>query len=335
MFEEFSELPFLDTSQFDFNFPGLDENPFAGFDLGNFEPLEPINALGPLNPQLAENPFANLIRGLPGLGGNRGGGGGGGGANSLLNLLGGGARAIGSGLLGNGGLLGLLGNPSLIPSLVQGISGLRDADKYMDRANEYAEDADPFGKHRGFYGDRLRQLYDDPSSIADTPGYRFALSQGSENLARTLGSRGLAHSGKMSTDMMEFAQGLASQTFDREAQRLAGLAGAQFGPETAARLRMQGLDSSVRARNGALAALMFPFGNNQGGGPQGNGLDWFSQLFGNSLGQMPNLNVGGPPLQHLPNPTDIFGTPGQGLLPNPFAPEEYNSASGATYGGNL
>ena len=97
-----------------------------------------------------------------------------------------------------------------------------------DAYNKAAEQANPFGKHRGFYGDKLRGLYDDPSSIADTPGYKFSLAQGEQAIGRLASATGGRLGGKRFGDTLKFSQGLASQMWQSETARLGGLAGSGF-----------------------------------------------------------------------------------------------------------
>lgn len=65
----------------------------------------------------------------------------------------------------------------------------------------------------------------DFSSFAQSPDYQFALDQGQGALDRDAASRGSLFSGGHSTDVMKFAQGLASQNYNNYYNRLAGLAG--------------------------------------------------------------------------------------------------------------
>lgn len=190
--------------------------------------------------------------------------GGGGGADfaGWLSQLGNGASNF---LQGSGGRWG-----SLIPALATAYTQWQDAGKYGETAKEASKMASPFSKYRGYYGDRLQRLYEDPTEIENTPGYKFALQQGMDATARNNASKGYMGSGKMTTDLMEYGQGLASQTWNTEADRLSRLAGAQFNDADGARILMQGNDQEINARNGALAAMMYPFGMNSGS-EQGNG----------------------------------------------------------------
>jgi hypothetical protein len=174
----------------------------------------------------------------------------------------------------NGGVNAIqqyISNPSAIPSIAMALKAYNDAGRYSDKANEYANEANPFGKYREGYGQKLQDLYNDPSKIADTAGYQFRLSQGMNLLSPKLASQhGSVGSGFAS--MQNYAQGLASTEYDNEVKRLSGLAGANIGPETAAALRMNGLNNQVAAENAALGFLAQPAGQvNTGGGGSGSG----------------------------------------------------------------
>lgn len=170
--------------------------------------------------------------------------------------------------LGNGASDFLQGSGSrwgsLIPALATAYQQWNDSGKYGDTAREAAGMSAPFSPYRRYYGDLLQSLYQDPSRIAETPGYRFAMQQGIENVGRSNAAKGYLGSGKMTNDQMEFAQGLASQTWDKEADRLGRFAGAQFDDSRAGEMLMRGNEQEIASRNGALAALMYPFGMNSG-----------------------------------------------------------------------
>lgn len=88
----------------------------------------------------------------------------------------------------------------------------------------------PFAPHRAGYAKRLNQLYADPSSITETPGYKFQLDQGMQALNRTSAAKGGRLSGGALVEAQKFGQGLASQMRQQEIQNLSMLSGAGFGP---------------------------------------------------------------------------------------------------------
>ena len=83
---------------------------------------------------------------------------------------------------------------------------------------EYQERANP-------YQARLNALLDNPDSIANTGVYKFALGQGQEAVNRNLAAKGLLKSGNRLAELTKFGQGLASQQYGSEADRLSKLYG--------------------------------------------------------------------------------------------------------------
>jgi hypothetical protein len=157
--------------------------------------------------------------------------------------------------LTSGGPNAVTNNAARAAALATAYESFRNSRRIQDTAERAADIANPFQPYRRQYGDQLADLYKDPSKIADTPGYKFALQQGIGATERANASQGYLGSGKMSTDLMDYAQGLASQTWDKEANRLSGLAGAQFNPANGADMIMRGEEGGIRERGNALAAL--------------------------------------------------------------------------------
>lgn len=77
------------------------------------------------------------------------------------------------------------------------------------------------------YETRLRQLLQDPNSIADTGAYKFALGQGQQALERSMAAKGMSGSGNTLAELLKYGQGMASQQYNTEANRLAQLTGQQ------------------------------------------------------------------------------------------------------------
>jgi hypothetical protein len=75
----------------------------------------------------------------------------------------------------------------------------------------------------GAYRKRLNSLMDNPDSIANTGAYKFAFNQGNEAINRNLAARGLLKSGNRLTELTKFGQGLASQQYGAEMDRLSNL----------------------------------------------------------------------------------------------------------------
>lgn len=72
---------------------------------------------------------------------------------------------------------------------------------------------------------RLQGLLNDPNSIQDSNAYQWRLGQGLQALDRSAAARGGMFNGGHSADLMQFGQGLASQEYGDQWNRLAGLAG--------------------------------------------------------------------------------------------------------------
>jgi hypothetical protein len=173
-------------------------------------------------------------------------------------------------------------NPSAFPAIATAIQQWNNASQYGDQAKEAAGKYNPFGQYRQGYGDQLQALYADPSSIENTPGYKFRLSQG---LGIVGPKAAAAHQGYGNEyrAMEDYAQGLASTEYGAEVDRLSKLAGANIDGSTAAQVEMNGLNNQIAAQNGALQALATPFGqstanntpgvtinNSNGGGSNSN-----------------------------------------------------------------
>lgn len=118
-------------------------------------------------------------------------------------------------------------------------------------AQQAAKAADPFGPYRKPFAQKLMGLYDNPWSIADTPGYQFRLAQGLEGLNRNAAGAGMLGSGNRLMELMRYGQDYASQEFDNEVARLSGLAGATSGsPGSAANFMLQaGTQNATRFPN--------------------------------------------------------------------------------------
>ena len=76
------------------------------------------------------------------------------------------------------------------------------------------------------YRTRLNTLMDNPDSIANTGAYKFAFQQGNEAVNRNLAARGLLKSGNRLAELTKFGQGLASQQYGAEFDRMANLTNA-------------------------------------------------------------------------------------------------------------
>lgn len=134
-----------------------------------------------------------------------------------------------------------------------GLYGLYEADKMKDMAKDAYKASDPFGQYRSVYGNQLLALMANPESVKDLPGYQFQFDQGAEAVQRKLGSKGYGGSGNMGVALTEYGQNFASGYFDKEATRLATLAGANISPNFNAAI--SGYGSGIDTASSALASL--------------------------------------------------------------------------------
>lgn len=94
--------------------------------------------------------------------------------------------------------------------------------------NKAGKEANPFASQRGFYAKKLRDLEQNPDSIANTPGYKFAQSQGEQAIGRLASATGGRLGGKRMTDVLKFNNNLSRQMFAETTSRYATLAGSQM-----------------------------------------------------------------------------------------------------------
>ena len=145
-------------------------------------------------------------------------------------------------------------NPMLIPATGSMIQSFNNADKYDELGQSIKTEGNPFGQWRQGYGQQLADLYRDPSTLANDPGYRFRLSTG----AGALASQNQAKNGGWGNEfaaMENYRQGLASTEFDNAVKRLAPLAGANIGPEASIQGQIGAANAAVNQRGTALQAL--------------------------------------------------------------------------------
>jgi len=77
------------------------------------------------------------------------------------------------------------------------------------------------------YEAKLRALLDNPDAIANTGAYKFALQQGQQGLERSAAAKGMLNSGNTLAELTKYGQGMASQQYGSEADRLGKLTGQQ------------------------------------------------------------------------------------------------------------
>lgn len=123
------------------------------------------------------------------------------------------------------------------------------------------------------------------NSFTTTPGYQFRMDQGIQALDRSAAARGRLNSGGQQQALMRFGQGVASEEYGNQFNRLASLAGfgqaatqntASLGAQMAAstganqiaagQARAQGHLGQANAINSGLGGLAYTAGNNGWGG---------------------------------------------------------------------
>lgn len=87
----------------------------------------------------------------------------------------------------------------------------------------------------------------DYSAFYQSPDYQFALNQGLQGLDRSAAARGGLYSGGHQADVLDYAEGLATQNFNNYANRLSNLAG--VGQSTATNLGNLGAQTASRIGN--------------------------------------------------------------------------------------
>jgi hypothetical protein len=75
------------------------------------------------------------------------------------------------------------------------------------------------------YAQQLQQLVANPSSITQTPGYEFDLSQGTGALTRSGAAGGFLGSGNQGAALVQYGQQFGMTSYDNQVQLLQGLAG--------------------------------------------------------------------------------------------------------------
>ena len=71
-----------------------------------------------------------------------------------------------------------------------------------------------------YYENRLKSLIENPSNIQNSGAYRFAFDQGQQAIERSAAAKGMLNSGNILAELARYGQGMASQQYDKEADRL-------------------------------------------------------------------------------------------------------------------
>lgn len=95
-------------------------------------------------------------------------------------------------------------------------------DKFFSAMSKYMPQGSTSGGN--YYENRLQKLMDNPDSIKNSGAYRFAFDQGQQAIERSAAAKGMLNSGNILAELARYGQGMASQQYDKEADRLGNLA---------------------------------------------------------------------------------------------------------------
>ena len=166
-----------------------------------------------------------------------GGGGGGGGVGSYLQGLMGG--------MGGGGGGGGLSNTQLGLGLGSTAYSIYGAQQLQKAGKDAAAQADPFGPYRAQYAQQLGALEANPTSIESDPSYAASV----QAVRRAMAKGGYTMSGNELTALQQNF----GQQFQQREQSLAGLAGANIGPNPG--LALQGQVAGTQLMGNSFANL--------------------------------------------------------------------------------
>lgn len=129
----------------------------------------------------------------------------------------------------------------------QGLYGLDQARKLQRLAQMRMAQLDPYGPYRAQAAQQLASLSANPGLITKTPGW----DAGIQAVRRSAAGRGYLDSG----NEISMLQNFGGEAFNKESARLAGLAGANFNPATAASLEMAGNEGALNLMGQSLNRL--------------------------------------------------------------------------------
>lgn len=148
--------------------------------------------------------------------------------------------------------------PSLLdlaPGLAQAYQQWQQSQNILNETQGYASQLNPYGAYRDASAQNLQNLENDPSSITATPGYQFSLSQGLGSVANRDNRSFGVGAGSTNPDLMNYASGLASTTYNNTIAQLQAQAGVNIGPQTEGSMLQTGVTQSVASQNAAMAAI--------------------------------------------------------------------------------
>lgn len=123
-------------------------------------------------------------------------------------------------MMARGGNLDAMSNAS---NYNAGVNYTSAVSPYLTNATNSADSVDTTNT----YETDLLNLLKNPDSIANSGAYKFAFDQGEQALERSAAAKGMMGSGNVLAELTKYGQGMASQQYNTEADRLAGLAGNQ------------------------------------------------------------------------------------------------------------
>jgi hypothetical protein len=97
---------------------------------------------------------------------------------------------------------------------------VNDLSGYTNMKGQQAQGSDFSG-----YQNQLNNLLANPSSVAQTPGYQFAMDQGNQAINRSAAAGGALNSGNVLAELSKYGQGMASQGYNQQVNTLSGLMG--------------------------------------------------------------------------------------------------------------
>lgn len=195
--------------------------------------------------------------------------------------------------------------------------------------DKYGTLANPYGAYRDAAAQKLAALQADPSSIANTPGYKFSLQQGLGAVANRDNSRFGVGAGSTNPDLMNFAQGLASKTYNDTINQYQAQAGVGMSTGPAAGIYGQGI--SGIAQNTAAGNAASGANTNLVGSTVGKAFDAIGGLAG--LAKI-FQNSGMSPAQAVQMAHQVMGTPTTTSTPGDGTTANAGGAA-ATPGGGL
>ena len=94
-------------------------------------------------------------------------------------------------------------------------------DKFFSTMSKYMGGSGSGSSGGGnYYENRLKSLMENPNSIQNSGAYRFAFDQGQQAIERSAAAKGMLNSGNILAELARYGQGMASQQYDKEADRL-------------------------------------------------------------------------------------------------------------------